>query len=441
MFGKVLLLTVLAVEASAQTATPAQGAQVTGAASGNAAITISLPDAIRLAQVNASQFRTAVTDAGIAHEDKVQARAALLPSLAYQTGAIFTQPNGTPSGVFIPNDGVNVYLSQGVAHEGLSVGLVSDFRRARALEAVAKAKKEIALRGLVTTVVKDYYGVIVARDKLQNAQAAADDAQRFLTLSRQLEQGGEVAHSDVIKAQLQANDRTLAVQDALLAEESAKLGLAVLIFPNFTENFDVVNDLDQVAPLPEFVEAQALAGKNNPEIAAVTEAMKASQHEVTAAFAGHLPSLTMDYWYGIEANHYALRTGNINNFGYSFAATLNVPIFNWGATQSQVKSAELQRDLARVQMSEAQRTALANLRIFYREAETARGQLDVLRQSVDLAAESLRLTTLRYQGGEATALEVVDAQNALLQARNNYDDGAARYRTAVAQLQTLTGSF
>ena len=55
--------------------------------------------------------------------------------------------------------------------------------------------------------------------------------------------------------------------------------------------------------------------------------------------------------------------------------------------------------------------------------------------------ESLRLTNLRYQAGEATALEVVDAQTTLLQARNAYDDGLVRYRLALANLQTLTGAF
>jgi outer membrane protein TolC len=53
----------------------------------------------------------------------------------------------------------------------------------------------------------------------------------------------------------------------------------------------------------------------------------------------------------------------------------------------------------------------------------------------------LRLTTLRYQAGEATALEVVDAQNTLATARNNYRDGQTRYHVAIANLQTVTGSF
>jgi outer membrane protein TolC len=84
---------------------------------------------------------------------------------------------------------------------------------------------------------------------------------------------------------------------------------------------------------------------------------------------------------------------------------------------------------------------IAELKSFYAEAEGARIQLDVLAQSADLAADSARLTMQRYQAGEATALEVVDAQNSLQLARNNYDDGEARYRLAIANLQTLTGVY
>ena len=72
---------------------------------------------------------------------------------------------------------------------------------------------------------------------------------------------------------------------------------------------------------------------------------------------------------------------------------------------------------------------------------TARSALDSLRRVAELATESLRLITLRYQAGESTALEVVDAQNTLVQARNAYDDAQTRYRNALATLQTVTGPF
>jgi outer membrane protein len=283
--------------------------------------------------------------------------------------------------------------------------------------------------------------VIVAQQKFENAQAALAEAQKFVKLSQQLENGGEVAHADVVKAQLQANDRERDLQDLELAAEQAKLGLAVLIFPNFNSDYQVVNDLAQIPALPELTHVQDLAAHNNPEIAAANAMMQASQHEVSAAIAGHLPSITFDYFYGIDANRYATYTDGIPNLGYQAVATLNLPIFDWGATQSKVKQAQLQRDVARVQLSSAQRTALANLRLFYNEAQTARKQIDLLQRSADLAAEGLRLTALRYQAGEATALEVVDAQNASLLAQNNYADAAVRYRVAIANLQSLTGNF
>jgi outer membrane protein TolC len=79
------------------------------------------------------------------------------------------------------------------------------------------------------------------------------------------------------------------------------------------------------------------------------------------------------------------------------------------------------------------------MRSRYGEAETALSELSGLSRSAELASESLRLATLRYKGGEATVLEMVDAQNSFAQANTSYQDGAVRYRVALANLQTLTG--
>jgi outer membrane protein TolC len=118
-----------------------------------------------------------------------------------------------------------------------------------------------------------------------------------------------------------------------------------------------------------------------------------------------------------------------------------LPIWDWGANRSRLKQADLQRDQAKVELSFAQRKLLGDLRTFYNEAQTARLELESLHKSAELAAESLRLTTLRYQGGEGAVLEVVDAQNTLTGARNAYDDGQVRFRVAMANLETLTGNL
>ena len=58
---------------------------------------------------------------------------------------------------------------------------------------------------------------------------------------------------------------------------------------------------------------------------------------------------------------------------------------------------------------------LANLNSFYLEADVASSQMASLKHSLELAEESLKLTMLRYQAGEVTVLEVVDAQTTVLQ--------------------------
>jgi len=120
---------------------------------------------------------------------------------------------------------------------------------------------------------------------------------------------------------------------------------------------------------------------------------------------------------------------------------LTVPIWDWGATRSKLRQSQVRQRQAQTTLSQTQRQLVSNLYSMYNEALTARAAMDSSRRSAELAAESLRLTTLRYQAGESTALEMVDAQNTLVQARNAADDAEARYRVAIAELQTLTGSF
>ncbi len=405
-------------------------------------ISLTLADALARAKANSPQFQAAVTDLGLAREDRVQARAALLPGVDYNNAFIYTQGNGTSTGRYIGNNGVHEYISQGNAHEVLGVAQIADYQRTTAAQALAKARAEIAARGLTVTVVQDFYGYLAAQQRTVTAQQAHDEGQHFLDLSQKLEQGGEVAHADVIKAQIQANDLQRARDEAQLAEQNARLTLAVLLFPNFFQDFRLVNDVATVPVLPPLSDVEQMAKTNNPELQAAFSALQIASKGVAVARAGFLPSLAVDYFYGIDANQFAkYGPDGIRNLGYAATATLNIPVWNWGATQSKVKQAELQRKLAQVELTAAQRQAVANLQSFYAEAETARSHLDLLHNTADIAADSLRLTYLRYQAGEATALEVVDAQNTLTQARNNLDDGQVRYRVARANLQTLTGPF
>ena len=131
-------------------ATPSPRATVPSAAP----VAITVADALARAKANSPQFQAAVTDLGLAREARVQARAGLLPGVAYNNSYIHTQGNGTASGVFIANNGVHEYISQGIAHEAISATQIADYQRAAAALALARARSEIAARGLVVTVVQ-----------------------------------------------------------------------------------------------------------------------------------------------------------------------------------------------------------------------------------------------------------------------------------------------
>jgi outer membrane protein TolC len=451
----VLVLAALSTALSAQVASTSEAFRVSPAAKVPAndasPLTITLQDALERARANDPQYHAALTDLGVAREDRVQARAGLLPAVTYNNSFIYTQGTGQPTACalsatcpasrFIANNGVHEYISQGNAHEALSLTNYADYRRSSAALAQSRAKAEIAARGLVVTVTQSYYGLVVAERKYATAQRADTEAQRFLKISQDLQNGGEVARADVVKATIQAQQRRRDLQEAQLAMQRSRLDLAVMIFPDWNQNFSVVDDLQTPEPLPAFVEVQVAGKKNNPVLRAALAALAAANHEVTAAWGGLLPSLSVDYFYGIDSNKFAIRTDGVRNLGYSTVATLQIPIFNWGADRSKVKQAELRRDQARLELSHEQRQLLSHLQQFYEEANMSRAEMESLASSAEMAADSLRLVTLRYQAGESTVLEIVDAQNTLIQARNGYDDGQIRYRVAVANLQTLTGSF
>jgi len=430
----------------------AQSAQQSSAPSANSPVRLTLQDTLDRARKNSVPFQAAQTDAALARQDRYQAGAALLPGITYNNQALYTQgssialANTTGFPVrFIANNAVHEYISQANVHETIDLAGITGFRRASAAAAVARARAEIASRGLVVTVVQSYYAVAAAQQKLETMRKAADEGDNFLKLTQDLEKGGEVAHADVIKSDLQAQERRRQFQEAQLALLNARLDLAVLIFPDFNDNFEVADDLHATITMPTLAEVQQQAAKENPDIRAALETVKAAGHDVTVARAGYLPSLSLDYWYGIDAPNFGVNSPtkvngqSFSNLGSSASATLNIPIWNWGATQSRVKQAELRRTQTQRELSLTQRKLLAEIQSVYAEADTALNELAGLGRSAELAAESLRLTILRYKGGEATVLEVVDAQTTNAQSNAAYQDGAVRYRVALANLQTLTG--
>jgi len=415
-------------------------------------LTLTLQDALERAQRVDPQFQSAASDAKLAHEDRLQSRVAPFPTLDLSSQYLNTQGNGLiPTGGFITNDGVHVYREWSVVRQDLSPATLTrtEYKRATATEALSQNKAEKAGLALAVTVVKTYYGLAVAQRKYATAQQALDQANRFIALGQSLEHSGRKPHSDVVKFQLHQTKQEDSLRDANLAMENARLDLAVLLFRDFDERFEIVDDLRLAPPVPSFPEVLVMAETKDPDLRVALDTARVASWNVSMARQAFLPSVKVTLDYGIESNCVGLRCVDVGysapgpapTLGYFMTAVLNVPVWDWGVKRSKLRQAEIKHDQANLELSAAQRQLVKNLHAAYNETQTAFAHLDSLRRADDLAAENLRLNISRYQTDEAVSLEVVDAQNNLTQARNALDDGELRYRVAVVNLQTLTGSF
>ena len=411
---------------------------------------ITLEEAIVRARANEPNFAAAVAARGVAALDRSIARSALLPSVSYHNQVLYTQPNGAingggpvgsqPAPRFIANNAVREYASQGVVSETLGLQQLTAVSRADAADAVAGAELELARRGLVSAVTALFYQSLAADQRIAVARRAATEAAGFTQLTQQRETAREGARADVVKAQLQQQQRDRDLADAVLQAQKSRLDLGVLLFPD--PRTDYALKPGAIAPLPERADVDAAAIRLNPELHSALASLRVSTLDVTAARAAYLPDLGLNFTYGIDAAQFAVNGRDaVKNLGYSASVTLDIPVWDWLSTQHRVRQSEILREAANTALTAAQRRLVAQLDESYAEARTSRDQLQSLDESVQTATESLRLTRLRYTAGEATVLEVVDAQNSLTAAEIAHEDGNIRYQMALTNLQLLTGAI
>lgn len=428
----------------------AASGQVAAGPAQSAPSALSLAQVLSLAQANEPAFVAAAAESKATALERTNARAALLPTLTYHNAAVYTQPNGAvasrigqtagaDSPIFIANNAIREYASQGVVDERIGLGQIAAIRSATANALRAEAEAEIARRGLVVTVTSLFYGSQSAARKTEVARQALDEANHFVDITQKREQAREVAHADVLKAQLQQQQRERELADTTLEATRTRLELGVLLYPDPRTPYTL-----EAAAIPQAMPGRsaidALARQNNPEIRSAAASLQVAQADTFSSRAALTPDLALNYTYGIDATNFGVNgPDGIRNLGYSMSATLDIPVWDWLSTERRIKASKLREGAARVVLTAAQRRLLADLEVFYGEADLAAQQLRSLDASVVTARESLRLINLRYVDGESTALEVVDAQNAVLTAELAEIDGESRYQLARAQLQTLTG--
>ena len=292
-------------------------------------LTLTLQNALDRARANSQQLLSADIAARIAHEDRVQAKAALLPTATWENGYVYTQPNGSDTGVFVANNGQNVYTNLGNIHGDVyAPGKRADYRMAIAAEAIARARVEIAARGLTAVVVQNFYAMAVAqRALLANAQRACRRPSSSWTSPQKQEAGGRggalrrgqgAAHSSTSACATCRRRNWLSTRPASVSPSSSS-PISARISPWWT----IWTSLTR---WPRFPKSRRMARNNNPDIRAAQAAVtqQTYRHQERARRA----ACRLFRWTTLrpEANQYALHNEfGQNNLGSSVVASLNVP--------------------------------------------------------------------------------------------------------------------
>lgn len=399
---------------------------------------LTLQDCVRLASAAPSAVSVARLEREIAARGVTQAKAGFLPQSQLLNGFVYNSPLLDDRSVFsfLPLNGIREYATLFTATQELDTSgrLRADLARARAAQQAASTSVALSERDLRRAVTSAFYRLLLTRHVVRIAADALAESRNFEARTKLLLEQGEVAQGDVVKASVEAAFLEQALNGAELDARLASQELASFWTRDVDQPIQVVDVLDQPAPPPEGQTAAGVPYLRRFEFSLLDAQKKSAQADYRSARAGLLPQLGLTFQYGLDST--AVR---IRDRGYAAFVNLTIPVFDWMKARSAMDQAQ-----SRVQQN-ADNRAIAE-RTFSRDYQGALArvkqlheQISLAQRQAQLAEEDLRISRVRYEGGEGSALDVVTAQNQLAQARTNYYSALANYLNARADLDVASG--
>jgi outer membrane protein len=421
----------------------AWGADPAGPGPGGARA-LDLAECLRRAEAAASPVAVARRQREIAQARVTAARAALLPRLGASVGYTRNSPPlgaeaASDTGSFVSLNGVNEYSGLVTLTEeiDLSGRLRASGTRAQAEVDAAGATVGLRRRELRRAVAAAYYRLLLARRLVDVAGSALTEAQQFTARTELLAKQGEAARADIVRASAQVAFLRQSRRAAELEAELANQELASFWTDQLRVPLPLVEVLDQ-PPAPPGQRAPTEAARafvlKRPEILLLDAQRRGLEAEARGARALRLPQAALVAEYGLNANRVAWE-----NRGYALLFTLSVPIFDWGAASSLGQQWTLQAEQTALDRELQGRALLREYDAAHARVQALYEQIGITREQVSLSEQSLKLSRVRYEGGEGSALEVMSAQTEVAQARSNLYQALAGHLQARADLAIASG--
>ena len=296
---------------------------------------------------------------------------------------------------------------------------------------------------LTAELARAYFDLRGAQEQLAVAVRNAENQRRTFGLTRERLEAGRGTAFDTERAQAQLSTTLASIPDLESRVREAQYQIGVLVG---RPPAAVAAELEKPAPLPDFPDLTGISTpdsviRRRPDVAAAERQVAVERALVGAAKADYLPRLSLGGSAGYASSQFDA-LGDQGTFRYAVGPIISWPALNLGRVKARVDQSRARESEAQAQYDATVLRALQDVETSLVRYRTARSRLDRLRDAADASARAAELARLRFNGGVADFLQVLDAERTQLEAQDQLAQSRTDAATAYAALyKALGGSW
>jgi outer membrane protein len=297
----------------------------------------------------------------------------------------------------------------------------------------ANSDAETTLQTVVVNVQQAYYGLQQAQRLVTVNEEALLQFQKHLDLAKGRFKAGVAPKIDVTTAEVDLSNAQLnlitAKNNLAVARVTMNNAMGVLTADPYRVQEPEVLEPYQVA----LDEAVASAMQLRPEMISQRAQERSAETAIKAAQGGYLPTVTSSAAYSYSGTESPLV------YNWNVSGTVNIPIFSGYLTQQQVAQARANFLKTKANGEVLKQNILLEVNQALLNLQAARERLQLTAVTIKQAKERLAQVEGRYKAGLSNAIEVTDAEVALVNAQVNDVVALSNYQAAKAQLERAMG--